>query len=105
MPELPSGTVTFCSTAIQSSARRLQVAGRLQVDCKPLSPPCIPCFGRQPQTANTHASRLTQSAITAKAKKLRYTPKRCSQRMSNRRKLPSHAKLRSMVYSQMTNSA
>jgi hypothetical protein len=30
---------------------------------------------------------LTQSAITAKAKKLRYTPKRCSQRMSNRRKL------------------
>jgi hypothetical protein len=96
MPELPSGTVTFCSTDIQSSARRLQLAGRLQAAL--LSSPCIPSFGRQPQTANTRASRLTQSAITAKAKKLRYTPKRCSQRMSNRRKLPSHAKLRSTVY-------
>ena len=94
MPKLASGTVTFCSTAIQCSTRLLQLAGRLQAAL----PSLIPCFGRRPQTATTRASRLTQSAITAKAKKLQYTPKRCSQRMSNRRKLPSHAKLRSTVY-------
>jgi hypothetical protein len=69
VPELTIGTVTSRCTDIQSSTRLLQLAGGLQAAL----PSLPPSFVRQPQTANTCASRLTQtqSAMTAKAKKLR----------------------------------